>query len=75
VVRIAERIWPAWRAQADEFDEPVLLLLFSSSGDAGSAVRAVAESVREVEAAYRAEAASAGDEPPPYGGEWSFVHL
>ena len=62
-------------AAGGRFDEPVLLLLFSSTGDARSVVRALAESVREVEAAYRAEAASAGGEPPPYGGEGNFVHV
>ena len=51
MVLIAERIWRVWRAQAEEFDEPAILLMLHPVGDPKSALRAVAESVGEITAA------------------------
>ena len=74
-MRIAERIWPAWREQADRFDEPALLMLFSPAGDHATAAEALRESVLEVQDAYRAEAERAGDPEPPFTGEWDWVRV
>jgi hypothetical protein len=75
MVRIAERIWPAWRQQAEQWDEPVLLLLFSPAGDHREAARAVRESVLEVQDAYQAEAERSGDPDPAFTGEWNWVRV
>jgi hypothetical protein len=75
VVRIADRIWPAWREQADRFEEPVLLVLFSPAGDHATAAGALRDSVLEVQDAYRAEAERAGDPDPPFTGEWAWVRV
>jgi hypothetical protein len=75
VVRIAERIWPAWRQQAKQWDEPALMLLLSTAGDHGEAARAVSESVLEVQDAHRVEAERSGDPDPPFAGEWDWVRV
>jgi hypothetical protein len=75
MVRIAERVWPAWREQAEQWDEPSLLLLFSTTGDQGDAARAVRESVLEVQDAFEAKAETSGDADPPFVGEWDWVRV
>jgi hypothetical protein len=75
VVRIAERIWSAWRHEAEQHDEPALMLFLSPAGDHGEAARALSESVLEVQDAHRAEAERSGDTDPPFSGEWDWVHV
>jgi hypothetical protein len=75
MVRIAERIWPAWRAQAEQWDEPALLLLLSPAGNHAEAARAVRDSVLEIQDAYRAEAERSDDLDPPSAGEWDWVSV
>jgi hypothetical protein len=75
MVRIADRVWPAWREQAEQFDEPALLLLFSPAGDHGEAARALGESVLEVQAAYQAERERTGDPEASFAGEWGWVRV
>jgi hypothetical protein len=75
MVRIAELVWPAWREQAERWDEPSLLLLFSTTGDHGDAARAVRESVLEVQDAFEAKAETSGDPDPPFVGEWDWVRV
>lgn len=74
-VRIAKRVWPAWRRLAEQHDEPALLLLLSPTGDDRAAERALRESVLEVHAAYAAEAERSGDREPPWCGEWDWVRF
>jgi hypothetical protein len=74
MVRIAERVWTAWREQAEQFDEPSLLLLFSPAGGGDSDARhAVREAVLEVQDALEAKAATSGNPDPPFVGEWDWV--
>jgi hypothetical protein len=75
MVRIAERVWAAWREQLGQWDEPSLLLLLAPVGDHGDAARALRESVLEVQAAYRAEAERAPEPDPPWTGEWDWVRV
>src|SRR5215218_4645807 len=75
MVRIADRVWPAWREQAEQFDEPALLLLFSPAGDHGEAARALGESVLEAQAAYQAERERTGDPEASFAGEWGWVRV
>jgi hypothetical protein len=75
MVQIAERIGPAWREQAEQWDEPSLLLVFSSTGDHGEAARAVRESVLEVQDAFEAKAEASGDPDPPFVGEWDWARV
>jgi hypothetical protein len=73
MVRIAERVWPAWREQASHWDEPSLLLLFSPAGDHDNAVAVMRESVLEVQDAFEADAERSGVPDPPFTGEWNWV--
>lgn len=75
MVRIAERIWPAWREQAEKWDEPSLHLLFAPTGDHGEAAAALRASVLEVQDAFDSEAEGAGDDDPPFTGEWNWVRV
>lgn len=75
MVRIAERIWPAWQEQAEQWDEPSLLLLFSPVGDDREATAALREAVLEVQDAFEAEAERSGAADPPFTGEWNWVRV
>lgn len=75
MVRIADRIWPAWQEQAKQWDEPSLLLLFSPVGDHGQAAAALRDSVLEVQDAFDAEAERSGVADPPFTGEWNWVRV
>ncbi len=75
MVRIAEPIWAAWREQAEQWDEPSLLLVLSAAGDTGAAVNALRESVLEVQDDYEAEGQKSGDPEPPFVGEWNWVRV
>ena len=74
-MQIAERVWPAWREAAAQWDEPSLLLLFSPAGSHDDAAVAVREAVLEVQDAFEAEAATLGLADPPFTGEWSWVRV
>jgi hypothetical protein len=74
-VRIAERIWPAWQEQAEHWDEPPLLLLFSPVGDHREAAAALRESVLEVQDAFDSEGEKSGVADPPFTGEWNWVRV
>jgi hypothetical protein len=75
MVRIADRIWPAWRDLAAQGDEPSMLLLFAPVGDHDSAATAVRESVLEVQDAFDAAAQRSGVAEPPFTGEWNWVRV
>lgn len=74
-VSIAERIWPAWRARAEEYHEWQLQLLFSPTADGGHTEDALLESLREVAESLEAEAERSGDPDPPLLGEWSTARV
>lgn len=74
-MRIAERVWAAWREEIALGDEPVLRLLLAPVGDHGDAARALRESVLEVHDAYRAETELAHETDPPWPGEWELVRV
>jgi hypothetical protein len=73
MVQIAERVWTAWREQAEQFDEPSVLLLFSPAGGHGDAAHAVREAVLEAQDSVGAEAATSPASDPPFVGEWDWV--
>jgi hypothetical protein len=75
MVRIAERVWHAWREQAEQWDEPSLLLMFSPSGDHGEAARAFRESLLEVQDAFEASAETSAHADPPFVGEWDWLRV
>jgi hypothetical protein len=75
MVRIAERVWPAWREQAEQWDEPSLLLMFSPTGDHGEAARAFRESLLEVQDAFEASAEASAHADPPFVGEWDWLRV
>jgi hypothetical protein len=75
LVRIAERVWPAWREAAAQWDEPSLLVLFSPTGDRDDAAAALREVVLEVQDAFDAEFARSGMVDPPLTGEWNWVRV
>jgi hypothetical protein len=74
-LRIAKRIWPAWRERAEHDDEWELQLLLAPNGDPADAERALRESVLEVQAAFEAEADRTADPEPPFAGEWSWSRV
>jgi hypothetical protein len=75
MVRIAERVWPAWREQAERWDEPSLLLVFSPTGDNGEAASAFRESLLEVQDAFEANAETSAHADPPFVGEWDWLRV
>jgi hypothetical protein len=75
MVQIADRIWSAWREQADQWDEPVLLLLFSPTGDHRAAADALRECVLEVQGSFSEEGERSGLPDPPFPGEWDWVRV
>ena len=74
-MRIAERIWVAWREQLDHGHEPSLRLLLAPVADRPDVMSALRESVFEVQDAYQAEADRACRPDPPSIGEWDWVRV
>ncbi len=72
-VAITAGVWPAWREQAEQHEEPGLPLLIVPVGDHGAAARALGEAVREVQTAF--EHAHERDREPPFVGEWSWLQV
>jgi hypothetical protein len=72
-LRVAKRVWPAWRRRAAEDQEWELQLLLAPKGEVAEAERAVRESVLEMQAAFQAAAERSAEPDPPWPGEWSFA--
>jgi hypothetical protein len=75
VVDIAERIWSAWRENAEHDTEWYLELLLSAVGDNVEAERALGESVLEVQRVYADEPPRADERDPPSPGEWDWLRV
>ena len=65
MIRIADRVWKAWRAQAEQFDEWSIEMLLSCSGPPELAVRSVDEAMRDMHDAYRSS--------DTFPGEWAWM--
>jgi hypothetical protein len=66
VVRIAERVWPAWRELADEHDEATITLFLTARCEPRTAERGLRESVLEVQA-------RSGADDDFFPGEWGWT--
>src|ERR1700742_2143365 len=74
MVTVADRVWPAWRRAQDQHgDEWSLELVLSVTGEPRAAVRAVRESILEVQ--QGAEEKWRPGREPPFPGEWAWLEL
>jgi hypothetical protein len=70
VVRIAERVWAAWREQIEHEDEPSLRLLLAPTADRPDITAALRDSIVEIQAE-----AERAPRPDSSTGEWDWVRV